>query len=380
MMNPQLESLSKRSFKESSKTSGNVVDQMISNLGLMGSSCGEVYGTDANKLQQCNQLANIQETLNKNIGNVSSVAQAFQSIIDMPNNIVQKDPNNKDLAYQLQQQIEQAKYQDLDNNIYGENGLRKRVSSYQMSLSERVNSMKQKVMSAAKTSESIRKAQTLNQAIYDNLQDTMSEIDKNISNKSRLIQINNEAAQKKSKAISTITGLSSIFLFLILGILGYWTKMISLQTAISMIVIGLVIGFIVFYLFRDFPKKVFDEIEKDLVKEGDKLNLAALQWADENCDCPKEKNKKKDQKSKIKDKKTLSLQTLVNHLGGEDEDNIWYKDEGKTHKINSFSFAKKSGNLMSKVTEGEDPNITIMTTAINKEKQLLDKIKTTNSI
>lgn len=111
----------------------------------------------------------------------------------------------------------------------------------------------------------------------------------NINLKARLVEINNEEARKKNSTIMVILGASVAFFIFVFAIIGYQAGKISTNGMISIIIFGLIVFFILAislntYFVKEF-KKISNKLEKEIIHKGDELNLQALEWVDENCDC-----------------------------------------------------------------------------------------------
>lgn len=129
--------------------------------------------------------------------------------------------------------------------------------------------------------------------MYNNFIDTLKQKEEDIDNelqvKARLIEINNEAARKKNSMIMTITGSFMAFSVGVFAWVGFLGGMISRKTLFTL----LFFGFCLFFVFSIFLnkyaikeyKELSDETKDRILKDGNWLNLQALQWVDDNCDC-----------------------------------------------------------------------------------------------
>jgi hypothetical protein len=94
---------------------------------------------------------------------------------------------------------------------------------------------------------------------------------------------------------------------------------------------SLVIAGIIYFSSSGRVKKFADELEKDILKAGDKLNIKSLEWVDDNCSCPDgiTPNTMSD--------KALLAQKNVKYP----EDNVYYSDGTKKWQIQDFQDTKK---------------------------------------
>ena len=130
----------------------------------------------------------------------------------------------------------------------------------------------------------------------------------------------------------------------ILAWVGYLAGSISMRTMLGMFVLAAIVFFIVAiglnkYAVKEF-KKISDKTEKTIIHEGDKLNLAALQWVDDNCDCPDDNGHNRENKQKAKD----AYDKVMEHQKY-DDDSIYYDDGTTKHRIKPSDFARETGYL-----------------------------------
>jgi len=137
-------------------------------------------------------------------------------------------------------------------------------------------------------SDIIASSNTYYQKTYNELkkQDDLSKA--HYHTKERIIELNNEEARKKSNTIMVMKGAFSSFF---IGIFGYVLRnanVINDGTYIAMLLISVGTFFSFSFIFNPYTfKKISNYVKKEITEQGDKLNLAAVQWADENCDCSK---------------------------------------------------------------------------------------------
>jgi|SaaInlStandDraft_1057018.scaffolds.fasta_scaffold05181_2 hypothetical protein len=130
--------------------------------------------------------------------------------------------------------------------------------------------------------------------IYNNMVNKLKQREEDIENelqvKSRLIEINNEAVREKNSKIMTITGSFIAFSVGVFAWVGFLGGMISKNTLFKLLFFGICLFFVMAlllnkYIIKEF-KELSDETKEKIQKDGDWVNLKALQWVDDNCDCP----------------------------------------------------------------------------------------------
>lgn len=306
----------------------------LKQAGFIGKSCSQLF-TDPNKLQLCQKLLDSQNSLEKSIQNTQSVQRQFHDLINIPNIIKLK--NSQIDADIFRKKQEDAFHQDI-KDIYGighNGGLSNDLMSYNNNLTNRNTQLRNNLNSNLSTLDSIKKYQAINQKLSSNLMDRKDKIDQVIQTKSRLIDINNESAREKTKATKVIMmGFSSMIL-LLFSIVGYLSSWFSLQTALVLSVTAVVISVFIVFILRDNPVKEFKkfatELENELIEQGNKLNVKALEWVDKNCDCPDDK----------------------------EENSIYYDEDMGKGKIDNETFRRVSGKNIGDVTEGDSSEINL---------------------
>lgn len=358
---------------------------------MAGRTCGELYGMDKSKLYKCSNLAEDQRETNKKMAKVSSVYTEFSNLVNLPDRIKAVNPDDVATANSLKSEQNAAYYNDIAS-VYGVKeamvnkvnkvdkyvpdpnaGISKRAGGFQKALSERNNDLRNSVLSQTQTMDSLRDTQLLNQDLAYSLENNMSKVERNIATKARLIQINNEAARKKSKAIKGILFGFVGIAFIVMAVVGYMTGWLSLRTVMISVISGVVIVILTVYFLQENVVKAslknMDSAKKFLIKEGDELNESALEWVDDNCDCPdKSKEEKKREKKELK-----KYQKLIDHLEGKDEDGIWYDDgSGPPQNISMFAFERGMGRSIKSVSEGDNPDINL---SFGKDQELISQEK-----
>lgn len=363
----------KASFPSNTPYPDNPVNKLVASSGLAGRSCGELYGTQINKLRECDQLVKMQQKVIDDVNQTNSIYSNFSALLSLPDQIRRKDPLNYDIALETKNKQEQAFYRDVAN-VYGiqkndngqvstqESGLSARVNSYHQALAQRNQDVRERVLSQAKTLQGLRQTQQMNQDLGLSLQDNMYKIEKDLSTKTRLIQINEEAARQKNRAVITIAGSSASIITSVLAVIFYMAGTISLRTMLSMFIMSVAIIVISLFVVREQPQKEFVKLVKNLdsalVKGGDELNMNALEWVDKNCDCPDDSDTDQKAETKQQKKAQQSYQDLINHLEGDSEDGIWYDDgSGPPQNISMFHFQKGTGKNLLDVSEGDNANV-----------------------
>ena len=112
-------------------------------------------------------------------------------------------------------------------------------------------------------------------------------------------------------------------------------------------------------------KPFVNTLQKDILNAGDKLNMAALEWADDNCNCPAGAIEN-DPTNTPNDKAAIANKNFVPY-----KDNIYYKDGTKKWKITAKDMAEENGPLPcdSIATDQAEYNV-----IINKSRKQFDNI------
>ena len=131
----------------------------------------------------------------------------------------------------------------------------------------------------------------------------LDEVERQISIKDRLTMINRDSAKKKEDQIKVILGSSSLFMIGIIALVGYLSGVLTLtQFGGFLIVICLLAVLMVFFLkvnvtkeFRKLEKDI-GQLQKEIIREGDKLSQSTMEWVDQNCECDQDNSSSQDQK------------------------------------------------------------------------------------
>lgn len=360
----------KTRFPSSTPYPQNPVNELVRSKNLSGKSCGELnLGLDARKLRQCAIMAREQAQVNTDLTKIGSVHSEFQKFLDLPQQI-RRNPSLAVRANQLEEEQKKAFYKDVQDNL---TGLSDRAKTFQEALKKRNQDVRQRVISQAKTLQDLRRAQILGQDLGVSLQNSMMKLEQDISTKTRLIQINEESAREKNRAVVMIAGSFSALLLVILGVVLYFSDVISISTMATLIIILVVILGIALFVLRQPSKsftKLIHKIDGELIRQGDQLNQEAVEWVDDNCECPKTE-KKSDE----------AYQKLLNHLEGDDENNIWYDDgSGPAQKISLYSFMKGTGKDLRELNDGDDPDVPLNNVKddIQEQTNIIDSIARKN--
>lgn len=227
------------------------------------------------------------------------------------------------------------------------NGVPKRMISFNNQLNDKIKKDYNFLHGQSKSTSLLRRSN----AEWKNMMDQMHQVDKDVTNqmqvKTRLAEINNEEARRKNHLILVIIGAFSSFFIALLAWVGYMSGRISMSTMMGMFVLSAIVFIIIAvgintYVWKKF-KRYSKKLQKEILHKGDKLNIDALQWVDENCNCPNDdKNKRK--KNEQRDKSTDAYNKMMEHHKFND-DSIYYYDGTTKHKISPSDFAKETGYL-----------------------------------
>jgi hypothetical protein len=302
-------------------------------------------------------FSNIQFAPDKKCGEIAGVVPTsnkwnqddFDKCVTQYNN-----KNNKSFKSSMPANTEQDKI--IYNSMYdNNNGIQKRITSFNKSLGERVN----KDFSFLKGQiDSTDKMQNVNNR-WNSIIDDMNEMDRQVTNeiqvKTRLTEINDDDARQKNSKIMTILGaFSALFIFIGAGV-GFFSGNISLSTMFIYLCVGVLVFFILAvslnkYTVKEF-KKISNILEKEILNKGDDINIKALQWVDDNCKCPKNTYNNLDQFQKKNtynnldqfQKKNTYNKKMEHHKY--DNGSIYYDDGTLKHKITPSDFAREIGVL-----------------------------------
>ena len=287
-------------------------------------------------------FSNIQFAPDKKCGEIAGVVPTSNKWNqDDFDKCVTQYKNNKSFKSSMPTNTEQDKI--IYNSMYdNNNGIQKRITSFNKSLGERVN----KDFSFLKGQiDSTDKMQNVNNR-WNSIIDDMNEMDRQVTNeiqvKTRLTEINDDDARQKNSKIMTILGaFSALFIFIGAGV-GFFSGNISLSTMFIYLCVGVLVFFILAvslnkYTVKEF-KKISNILEKEILNKGDDINIKALQWVDDNCKCPKNTyNLDQFQKKNTYNKK------MEHHKY--DNGSIYYDDGTLKHKITPSDFAREIGVL-----------------------------------
>ena len=135
----------------------------------------------------------------------------------------------------------------------------------------------------------VKKTGKMYNGMINQLKQNSEDIDNELNVKARLIELNNDSAREKNKTIMTIMG-SFIALFVgVFAWVGFLSGMIQKHTMFMLLFIAIGLFFVIAVFLNKYMlnkyKELSDEAKKKVLHVGDRLNLEAVQWVDDNCDC-----------------------------------------------------------------------------------------------
>ena len=323
---------------------------------------GKYYGLCPCSKEECpegydytvSNFSNIQFAPDKKCGEIAGVVPTSNKWNqDDFDKFVTQYKNNKSFKSSMPTNTEQDKI--IYNSMYdNNNGIQKRITSFNKSLGERVN----KDFSFLKGQiDSTDKMQNVNNR-WNSIIDDMNEMDRQVTNeiqvKTRLTEINDDDARQKNSKIMTILGaFSALFIFIGAGV-GFFSGNISLSTMFIYLCVGVLVFFILAvslnkYTVKEF-KKISNILEKEILNKGDDINIKALQWVDDNCKCPKNTYNNLDQFQK----KNTYNKKMEHHKY--DNGSIYYDDGTLKHKITPSDFARETGVLPEDISDKNSNN------------------------
>lgn len=132
---------------------------------------------------------------------------------------------------------------------------------------------------------------TYHQKVYNQLKKEEDMYNAHHRTKERIIHFNNEASRRKGNIITVVIGAFSSFLIALFGYILRSNGVINNNTYFVFLCVSLVSFFSISVLFNKFSLQKFEKIslfvKQEIEKGGDALNVAALEWVDDNCDCSK---------------------------------------------------------------------------------------------
>ena len=320
----------------------NPIDDSISANNLLNKSCGDIAGIVPSEtywkqdvFDKCIKLYNLQDTIKKNEKNMT------------PINNIYKHANNK---------TDTENFTDTPNNdspmSNNYNEIKNRITSFNGQLKDRV----QKDYSFLKGQvSSIGEIQSINNK-WNDVIDDMHEMDSQVTNeiqvKARLTELNNDASRQKSNTIMLILNAFLTLFIFVFSWVGYLSGNLSLKSMFIYFFFGILTFIIIAlsinkYTLKEF-KKISNNIGNGILKAGDKLNISALEWVDDNCDCSKDTN---DNNKQINTKYNKNMEHQKY-----DEDSIYYDNGTLKYRITPSDFARETGHLPSDIKDGDDIN------------------------
>ena len=316
----------------------NPIAQSIVDSGYEGKTCGEIAGTFPKKRKgepnpdwnqklftKCVNFHKFQKNINNNLRNMQPVHKLYE------------DSTAENFSVN--------QYSSLYDTV---DGVPKRIISFNDQLKNKITKDYDFLHGQTKSTSLLRRSN----AEWKNMMDQMHQFDKDVTNqmqvKTRLAEINNEEAHHKSHFIMVILGAFSSFFIGLLAWVGFMSGNISMSTMMGMFVLSAIVFLVIAvglntYAWKKF-KKYSKKIQKKVVHEGDKLNLDALQWVDDNCDCPDDDNKNK-QKREERDQKSRDAYNKMMEHQKYDDDSIYYDDGTTKHRISPADFSRETGYL-----------------------------------
>lgn len=283
----------------------NPIDESIVLSGYKGKNCGTISGIipgapwwDEKKFRNCVKFHDLHTNVNKELRKLKPI-----------NNIFNRIDGKKMETYANPDEIKED--------------VRKRALSFNKQLKKRTKGSSSFLDGQLQSTELIRRSNTEWKNMMDTFEETDEKIKANMQVKQRLAEINNEEVRDKNNTIMVILGSFSSLLIGVFALVGNLSNVITTQTMFLLFLIGIIVFFIFSvglnkYALQNF-EKLSRKLKKEIIHKGDKLNLATLQWVDDNCDCSDEKE------SKIND------------------DNIYYNDGVTNSKINVEDFSREMG-------------------------------------
>ena len=346
--------------------SANPINNSIALNSLSNKKCGDVAGVvpigplwKQNVFDGCVKLYNLQDTINTNEKNLTPINTIYQNATKKNNSVVENFTNTSNIT-------------DYTSMYGNENGLQKRITSFNTSLGDRVQKDYSFLKGQVSSTEEMQRVNNRWNSVIDDMNEMDRQVTNEIQVKARLTEINEDDARQKNKTIMIILGaFLALFIFVFSGV-GYLSGKISLQSMFSLFFIGVLVFLIVAialnkYTVKEF-KKISNKLEKEILHKGDELNMNALQWVDDNCECPKYL----DTSDKINKNKELqsAYDKMMEHQKY-DDDSIYYDDGTLKHKITPSDFAKETGVLPCDVNDGDNLN----DNDIDNAKKNLDMVK-----
>jgi hypothetical protein len=331
--------------------STNPINNSIALNNLSNKKCGDIAGivpTDKSMWKQdvfdgCVKLYNLQDTININEKNITPINTIYQNSTKKYNGVVENFTDTSNIN-------------DYTSMYGNNNGLQKRITSFNTSLGDRVQKDYSYLQGQVSSTEEMQRVNSRWNSVIDDMNEMDRQVTNEIQVKARLTEINEDDSRQKNNTIMLILGaFITIFIFVFSGF-GYLAGKISLRNMFILFFVGVLIFLMIAislnkYTIKEFKKS--NKLEKEILHKGDELNIKALQWVDDNCECPNNSNNLdpsyKNQKTQISYNKMMEHQKY-------DNDSIYYDDGTLKHKITPSDFARETGVLPCDVNDGDNLN------------------------
>ena len=351
----------------------NPIHNSISMSDYSGKSCADIAGKypyavapdkwDPKTFKSCLNFYKLQKGVETQVGKLNTVSNIYSNM-----------NNTEQFSNQFTENFSNDEYSSLYSP---ENGLPKRTISFNNMLHGKIKDGYKILDGQAKSTTLLRRANDEWNDMMGQMHETERQVTNSMQVKTRLAEINNAAARQKSSAIMYILGAFSAMFISILGLVGYLSGNVSASSMFGSFVIALIVFFVIAigfnkYAIKEF-KKISDKTEKIILHEGDKLNMDALQWVDDNCDCPEKYNNGQDEVEKREAKDAYDK--VMEHQKY-DDDSIYYDDGTTKHRIRPSDFARETGYLPCDLQDNTKINYASFETNKNNFNTILNTLNT----
>ena len=248
----------------------NPLDISVMKSGYYGKTCGEIAGKypeemgwNQNVFDKCKNFQQLHQGINNNL-------RQLKPLSSFTNELTNESFYNEPFYTPREETYKRAK-------------------SFNDQLHQKVNNSSSFLDRQTQSTSDIRRANNNWESVVGQMHEKDNRISNEIQLKTRLAEINNEDARQKNSTIMVILGSSVAFFIFILAIVGYQAGKISTRGMISLFVIAVIVFFIIAIMWNTHIMKKFgrfsDKLEKEIIHKGDAMNLQALEWVDENCNC-----------------------------------------------------------------------------------------------
>lgn len=332
----------------------NPVNLSARTSGLSGAKLGNVLAVNDNNMskvrfQSAKRMLNDQNNMNKNLLKAGRTSDIFKRLYATgaslyPSKVAEWQANTGKVV---------------------DDQLVQRLTSMNDNLQDRVEKDRLFLKRQGKILDEVREASSIQNEIARQHIMELDDVERRISVRNRLVEINNKSAQQKSQTIKAIKSYSFILFLGVLAIVAHLSGVLSIAKMWTILLIVVIAGIVLTVVMRSGPGEALNKIEggftkfqNKLVQEGDALNREAIEWANKNCDCSDDHPEIPILPPAPGSSREADM-ALMQSLKDDDDHSIYYQDtiyaddgSGPRLKIAPFEFVQKTGVSPKDITEG----------------------------